>query len=794
MNSIYIDMSPELQTQQKESDLFSLETIINIIRRYWFWLLLSALLGSVIAFYVTAKQGYAFQKTARIMLRDDKQKAASSTDMIMAELGLTTGNVNIANESYVVKSTELMNRVVEKLKLNISYWNIRDIRQIDIYNESPISVDFLEIDTQRHIELTFIPQTEDTYSLSYEDTNGSPIYIKGHFNTVVSLPFGNIIVRPTSYFDISCIGNPVIVRRVSTRAATDQVLAQLNITRPDAKETSLLELQITTSNPRKAADILNTLIKEYNDQSMEEKLISSRNAEKFIQDRLITLGGELGIVDKRILDFRKDNELVIDMTTELGTNYTKVQELDKEAFAINTQIKQATTLVKNLSDLKNKQQMLSVSHGINDASIAHQIEQYNEVFLKYQRLVASAGSKNPLVTTLVEGMDSILNSLKRSVDNYKNSLTLQLTELNNKKQEFNKRLVATASHEKTLVPMIREQKVKEELYIMLLGKREENALSLAQAEPGARILEAAFGSNNPVAPKTRLIILAGAGGGVALCLFVFLGICATKSKVITKQDLQGLTTIPVVAEFPPLNKREKKGHTLILHDDRSFMTESFHILRNNLELMVPNKENASMLVLITSTMAGEGKTFTSSNLAASFGKTRKKVLLIDGDLRKGTLTKKLNLRGKPGLSNLLLNNSFNLEDAKSPFVSLEQDAPHVDFLPTGPLPPNPVPLLDQAHLSNLINHWKSIYDRIVIDGAPFGILADTSVLARFTDITLYVIRSNKIDKRFVPSIQKLADEGKLPGVAFTLNDVDFKQARYHYYGYGYSYAYGAKRK
>ena len=187
-------------------------------------------------------------------------------------------------------------------------------------------------------------------------------------------------------------------------------------------------------------------------------------------------------------------------------------------------------------------------------------------------------------------------------------------------------------------------------------------------------------------------------------------------------------------------------------------------------------------------MSGEGKTFTSSNLAVSFGKTGKRVLLIDGDLRKGTLTKRLNLRRKPGLSNLLLNTSLELEDGKSPFVTLEEEAARVDFLPIGPLPPNPVPLLDQAHLANLIHHWQSIYDRIVIDGAPFGILADSSIIARFADVTLYVIRSNKIDKRFVPSIQKLADEGKLPGAAFVLNDVDFKRARYQYYGYGYGYS------
>lgn len=773
------------EPQIEESEFLSLESMICVLRRYWYWILLSALLGASAAFYVAAKQGYSFQKTARIMLREDKQNRVSSAESVLTDLGLSSGNVNIANESYVVKSTELMIQAVEKLKLNVSYWRTHDIRQIDIYNKSPIVVDFPEIDMQKSVELTIIPSNDKTFSLTYDDINGSPITSSGTFNTPVSLSFGTIVVRPTSYFNTSDFGHPLIVRRISIRNTADQILGNLNVTRPDSKETSLIELQITTTNSRKASDILNTLIKEYNDQSIDEKRIASRKAETFILDRLAMLGEDLDSVDKRILDFKKNNELVIDMTTELDANYNKVQEIDKNAFDINTQLKQVDVLKKNLSSQSNKRQMLSISHGINDASISRQIEQYNEDFLKYQKLVSSAGSKNPLVTTLVEGMNSMLNSLNRSADNYSNSLSLQLQELDKKKNELKGRLVSTASHEKSLIPMLREQKVKEELYIMLLSKREENALTLATTEPGARVLEAAFGADTPVAPKTKVFVTVGAAGGAILCLFGFLAVAALDTKVKTKQDLQGISTIPVVAEFPPLSRKEQKENTLILRAERSIMAESLHILRNNLELMVPGKKKGSMVILITSTMAGEGKTFTSSNLAASFGKTRKKVLLIDGDLRKGTLTQRLNFRSKPGFSNILLNNTYTFEDGQSPIISLGEQAPGVDFLPTGPLPPNAIPLLEQEHLSNLINHWKSTYDRIVIDAAPFGILADTSILSHFADITLYVIRSNKIDKRFVPSIQKLADEGKLPGAAIAINDVDFKRARYQHYGYEY---------
>ena len=783
-------MNAEPQPVEDELGAFSLDSVLEVVKRRWPWLLVCAAFGATAAFYVAAKQGYAYEKTARILLRDEDQKNSGSASEVLLLMGLNQQGVNMANESYVVKSTELMMRVVQNLKLNVSVWRLQDIRQIDLYNESPIAVEFPEIDELREVELSLSPVDDKRYLLSYEETDGKQANYEGKFGVVGVLPFGSILVQPTTSFNETCFNEDYVIRRVSVRQAAENFLEVLNVTRPDAKESSLIELSLVTSNPRKASDVLNQLIREYNIQSIEEKRLAARKAEEFIIDRLGVLGGELGSVDKRIFDFRKDKELIVDMSSTFNANFVKIQELDQEAFEINTQIKQADVLKNMLSSQKDKRRMLSVNLGIDDSNIARQIEQYNETFLKYQELAESAGSKNPLVTALVNNMDAMLATLRRSIDNYRDALSLRLGEISKNKEGMENKMVSDASSEEALIPMLREQKVKEELYIMLLGKREENALSLATTEPSARVLEAAFGSDLPIAPRTKLFVLGGAAGGAALGLILFLGAVSMNMKIKTKQDLQGLTSIPVVGEFPELSRQEQKSGALFIPDGRNMMAECFHILRNNLERLVPGGGNSQGLVLlVTSTMPGEGKTFTSANLAQAFAATGKKTLLIDGDLRRGSLSHRLKARHQPGFSNLLLDHSKNPASCV-----MKPDGGHaqLDFLPSGPLPPNPVTLLTHPHFSVLLDHWKQRYDRIVIDTPPFGVLADTPIIAALSDITLYVIRGGMLDKRFLATLQQLADKGSLGrNCAFSLNDIDFKQARYRYYGYGYSYKYGS---
>lgn len=496
-------MSIEQAKASEESDILSLEVILAVIRHHWIWILLFALLGSIAAFYVAARQGYLFEKKARIILRDEKQKSVQASDLILSELGVSSGSSNIANESYVIKSTDVMRTVVEELNLNVVYWKKHDIRRLDLYTKTPFAVDFSELDERKDVVVSIIPQEMDKLLLSFENTKGEKMSHTATFNETITLPFATLIIRPSSFFTAEDMGQEFIVTRTSIGKTTTDFLDKLTVVRPDSKEASLMELSFKSSNSQKSEDVLNRLITVYNRLSKEEKTMAAQKTETFIRERIHELGGDLGEVDNKIVNFQKDNEIVKDIDTTLNASFSTTQEVDKDLFYIRTQIKQVTALENTLAQRKEKHEMIPSNTGILDEGIGRQIEAYNEDYLKYKKLSSSAGTKNPLVSNLVQNMKSTLEAMNRSIANGKDSLAVRETELEKKKGELRQHLSETASKGKEFAPLFRQQKVLEGLYLMLLSKREENALALATAEPSARILEKAFGSDIPASPKTR---------------------------------------------------------------------------------------------------------------------------------------------------------------------------------------------------------------------------------------------------------------------------------------------------
>ncbi len=425
--------------------------------------------------------------------------------------------------------------------------------------------------------------------------------------------------------------------------------------------------------------------------------------------------------------------------------------------------------------------------GLPDSGIARQIEHYNEAYLEYQKIAGSAGSQNPITVSLRDRMNSTRAAANKALSNYRSNLNLKLNQLISKRDSLTERLTETASREQEIIPLVREHKVKEELYLMLLSKEQENALAMAVTESSARVLETAHGPNFPISPKTIQYIAGGTAGGALFSIFAFMGAAMLNNKVNNKHDLPSTNRQPVIAELPQMNKKESRNTGLFIQDEHSVIAECFHILRNNVDSMLPRPEQGGHVILVTSTLPGEGKTFTSANLAAAFAYAGKKVLLIDGDFRKSSLTRRLGGSGRKGLTSILLQQSSDTTGIIRP---LRENSRGMDILYTGPMVPNPVTLLSHPLLGQILGILKKQYDAVIIDAPPYGILADTAILASLSDITLYAVRSGKIDKRYLLQIQQLADQGKLPNMAYIINGVNFKSSSYSYYGYGYGYQYG----
>lgn len=539
--------APTPPVTENTEETTSLDTVLLVLRRYWFIIILAALAGGTAAYYLAGRQNYIYQKTASVLMRDAKTSSDASSERIMAELGIDSGAANLANESFILKSTALMKKVVEDLNLNTSYWQKKDFREIDLYKTSPLLVHFERIDKQRACTLQITPLDEKRFMLSHSNNQGESVQLEGFYGKPLTLPFAVISIHPTSLMTDAWNEKTVIVRHKPVLETANNLLHGLTVTRPDAKESSLLEMSLTASNPQKAEDVLNHLIQVYNQISKDERNKAALKTENFIQSRLKELGAALSDVDKKITEFKTKSDIVKDTDTTMSADFSTSQALEKEIFDLETQIKLAAILADNLKETERKQGLISVETGLPDSGIARQIEHYNEAYLEYQKIAGSAGSQNPITVSLRDRMNSTRAAANKALSNYRSNLNLKLNQLISKRDSLTERLTETASREQEIIPLVREHKVKEELYLMLLSKEQENALAMAVTESSARVLETAHGPNFPISPKTIQYIAGGTAGGALFSIFAFMGAAMLNNKVNNKHDLPSTNRQPVIA-------------------------------------------------------------------------------------------------------------------------------------------------------------------------------------------------------------------------------------------------------
>lgn len=761
------------------------EMLSGLFRRFWWLILLFALLGGMGSYYYTAGQPQVYRKVASVMMRDDSNTREEASERILHELGADTGAANLANESYILKSTALMQHVVEKLRLNISYSQPIGLRLVDIYNQSPVQVHFERVNTPDSIRMQVIPVNDRELRLRYTDA-GIPHEISAQYGELVEIPQATMRITPTAQMRQESFGEPLHVCRNTVPDTARSLLAALTVTRPDLKDASMLEITITSGHPGKAEDILNELIVAYNRHTQEERSDAARKTERFIMARLQELGHELGSVAERIRESRENHPATPHAESMLEADFQLSQSLAQEIFNKETQLKLAETMAEEFESKAADGSLLNTAGQLTE-SIADKVSLYNEACLEYARYAASAGSRNPVAAALREKMDSALKAARQSLNSYCSALNIELAELQNKQRELEGRMASTADEQMKLQPLLREQKVKEALYMLLLTKEQENALALAIASPTARVLETAHGSDEPIAPRTATLVAAGSAGGATLCGISLLGLGFLNTRIRNKHDMEECSTLPLVAELPILTRKERKRRCFILQDTQSTMAECLHILRNNIDNFLPRPEEGGHIILVTSTTPDEGKTFISANLAATYARTGKRVLLIDADLRKKSLSQALDGNGRRGLSNVLLREVKDAGEVLHPLPGTMGLAGRADILYSGANVPEPVTLLTQPLLGALLRQLQSRYDAVIMDAPPYGILADTDLLAAQSDIALYVVRAGRIQQSHMRRIQHLTRSGKLPPTAVVLNAVNFRTAAYSYYGYGYGH-------
>lgn len=751
----------------------------------WKWFLLSILICGGIAWYNYARAPLVYFRSATVIIKDPSNKASTSG---LDRFDNFINKVNVANEILQFRSKKLMREVVQRVHADVSYQIKDGLRSNELYNESPVLVSLPDALPEQSFSFTMTLKDAKTVTLSdFSGIEAKPSYEVALNDTVAIIEGMNVVVTATNYLRDSWLNTPIRVQKLPVESMVNYYKNALGI-QQEEEEASILTLALKDSSPARAEDVLNTLITVYNEEAIKEKNQVAVNTANFINERLIIIERELGNVESNLESFKQRNQIV-DIASSAGMYMTESQKYNADAMELETQLRLANFIKDYLTDPSKETDLIPSNTGISDMNIENQISLYNAAKLKRDHLIDDSSVNNPVVQELNNSLRAMKQSIIRAVDNMIVSLNVKRNDAQNREMRAQDRVTAIPTKERQMLSIERQQKIKEALYLFLLNKREENALSQAMADNNARVIDGAEGSNAPISPNRNRILLLGLLVGIALPGAVCLAILFMDTRVHGRKDIEGVTSVPYLGEIP-LDKEAMKDHRkkvmAVKEQGDDIVSEAFRILRTNMAFL-SKKDKPAQVITFTSFNIGAGKTFIARNLSMSLAYMKKRVVMVDLDIRKGTLSRHFG-HYHVGVTNYLSDNTVKVDD-------IIQHQEGFDLIPAGILAPNPAELLMDNRLDELMNELRTRYDYIIADNVPVGLIADVTIANRIADLTIFVVRAGKLDRRQLPDIEKLYQEKKLKNMALVLNGANPERHGYGYsYGYGYGYGYGTKKK
>lgn len=751
----------------------------------WKWFLLSILICGGIAWYNYARAPLVYFRSATVIIKDPSNKASTSG---LDRFDNFINKVNVANEILQFRSKKLMREVVQRVHADVSYQIKDGLRSNELYNESPVLVSLPDALPEQSFSFTMTLKDAKTVTLSdFSGIEAKPSYEVALNDTVAIIEGMNVVVTATNYLRDSWLNTPIRVQKLPVESMVNYYKNALGI-QQEEEEASILTLALKDSSPARAEDVLNTLITVYNEEAIKEKNQVAVNTANFINERLIIIERELGNVESNLESFKQRNQIV-DIASSAGMYMTESQKYNADAMELETQLRLANFIKDYLTDPSKETDLIPSNTGISDMNIENQISLYNAAKLKRDHLIDDSSVNNPVVQELNNSLRAMKQSIIRAVDNMIVSLNVKRNDAQNREMRAQDRVTAIPTKERQMLSIERQQKIKEALYLFLLNKRDENALSQAMADNNARVIDGAEGSNAPISPNRNRILLLGLLVGIALPGAVCLAILFMDTRVHGRKDIEGVTSVPYLGEIP-LDKEAMKDHRkkvmAVKEQGDDIVSEAFRILRTNMAFL-SKKDKPAQVITFTSFNIGAGKTFIARNLSMSLAYMKKRVVMVDLDIRKGTLSRHFG-HYHVGVTNYLSDNTVKVDD-------IIQHQEGFDLIPAGILAPNPAELLMDNRLDELMSELRTRYDYIIADNVPVGLIADATIANRIADLTIFVVRAGKLDRRQLPDIEKLYQEKKLKNMALVLNGANPERHGYGYsYGYGYGYGYGTKKK
>ena len=799
--------------ERKEKTGVQSEEQINIqeiLFRYlihWPWFVVSVIVCVTLAWGYLRLTTPIYNVSATVLIKDEKKGGGANMSSELEKMGLNgfvSSSSNIENEIEVLSSRTLAREVVSSLGLFVTYMDEDRFPKKELYRTSPVLVSLTPQEADK------LPQTMEV-GMVLQPSGVMDVQIKvgekEYGKRFEKLP----AVLPTDEGTVAFFANNDTLSPIRPESVTKErhitayinrpfsvakgYAGSLSIT-PTSKATSVVTVSLNNSNTQRGKDYIAKLLEMYNINANNDKNEVAQRTAEFIDERISIISKELGSTERDLENFKRSAGIT-DLTSEAQIALTGNAEYEKKRVENQTQINLVTDLQRYLQG--TEYEVLPSNVGLQDAGVAGAIDRYNEMVAERNRLLRTSTESNPAIVNLNASIRAMRGNIQTTLDATLKGLEITRTDLVREAGRYSRRISDAPTQERQFVSIARQQEIKSGLYLMLLQKREENAIVLAAIANNAKIIDEAQADGAPISPKRMTIYLAALVFGIGIPVGIIYLIGLTRFKIEGRADVEKLTSLPVIGDIPLAD--EKTGSIAVFENQNNLMSETFRNVRTNLQFMLENGKN---VILVTSTISGEGKSFISANLAISLSLLGKKVVIVGLDIRKPGLNKVFNISKKEhGITQFLTNPAINLMD----LVQLSDINKNLYILPGGTVPPNPTELLARDGLEKAVETLKKNFDYVILDTAPVGMVTDTLLIGRVADLSVYVCRADYTRKAEFTLINELAENNKLPNLCIAINGLDLQKKKYgYYYGYGkygkyygygkrygYGYGYGKER-
>ena len=775
---------------------------------HWPWFVASVIICLAVAWGYLRLTTPVYNISATVLIKDEKKGGGANMSSELERMGLdgfVSSSNNVDNEIEVLRSKSLAGEVVNRLGLFVTYMDEDEFPVRELYRTSPVLVSLTPQEADKlpgRMEVSMVLQPAG--AMDVQITVGEKEYRKRFENLPAVFPTDEGTVAFFANNDTTASVRPENVAKerhitafINRPVSVAKGYASSLSIAPTSKTTSVVVISLKNSSTRRGMDFINKLLEMYNINANNAKNEVAQKTAEFIDERIGIISKELGSTEQDLENFKRSAGIT-DLSSEAQIALTGNAEYEKKRVENQTQINLVMDLQRYMKG--NEYEVLPSNIGLQDAASADAINRYNQMQVERKRLLRTSTENNPTIVNLDTSIRAMRSNVQATLDATLKGLQITKDDLAREANRYSRRINDAPTQERQFVSIARQQEIKAGLYLMLLQKREENAITLAATANNAKIIDEALADNNPVSPKRMMIYLAALVFGVGIPVGIIYLIGLTKFKIEGRADVEKLTLLPVVGDIPLAD--EKTGSIAVFENKNNLMSETFRNIRTNLQFMLEDGKN---VMLVTSTISGEGKSFISANLAISLSLLGKKVVIVGLDIRKPGLNKVFNIPKKEhDITQFLTNPTTNLMDLVQP----SDINKNLFILPGGTVPPNPTELLARDGLEKAIETLKQNFDYVILDTAPVGMVTDTLLIGRIVDLSVYVCRADYTCKTEFTLINELAENNKLPNLCVVINGLDLQKKKYgYYYGYGkygkyygygkryaYGYGYGQKKQ